>query len=195
VLSLNWRASRKATLTVIAAISSIKAIVPQNHTMNNVMYTSILCSPIKPVFTHLYSLVINPPLKQIHENISVFKASLFQSQNRRVPIFTSMFVEWMEVLEYPKKYGVELRKFPGSSSAKTPKNWLLAWGEGAYVCVMAGEFWTLLLRTSHERYFSNFSRQQASSFLPATMLKASDLPWGGLVWAIIAHNFASDNVT
>ena len=36
-------------------------------------------------------------------------------------IFTSMFVERMEVLEYRKKFEVELSTFPDSTNTKTPR--------------------------------------------------------------------------
>jgi len=36
-------------------------------------------------------------------------------------IFTSMFVERMEVLEYRQKFEVELRTFPDSTNTETPR--------------------------------------------------------------------------
>ena len=56
-------------------------------------------------------------------------------------LFTSMFVERMEVLEYRKKFKVELSTFPDSTKTETPpKKRFLAWHVCVHLSVCAKKF-------------------------------------------------------
>ena len=62
---------------------------------------------------------LNKGFKEFQNILQSFEQKSFANFSKS--IFTSMFVERMEVLEYRQKFEVELSTFPDSTNTKTPR--------------------------------------------------------------------------